>query len=98
VNTTTTTSTTIAGSTTSTTLPAAPVTACSAVNCDDGIPCTLDTCTPGAGCRHDPIDFAAVRQSIETEVVVDACTGQHVPPLVTGLMRRARAQVDQAAQ
>ncbi|TMA39373.1 MAG: hypothetical protein E6J79_03615 [Deltaproteobacteria bacterium] len=94
---TTTTSTTIVGATTSTTLPAAPVAACGVIDCDDGNPCTIDICTPGLGCRHDPVDFAALRHGIESDVVVRACIGQRVPPVVTGLIRRARAQVDQAA-
>ena len=94
---TTTTSTTIVAATTSTTLPAASVAACGVIDCDDGNPCTIDICTPGLGCRHDPVDFAALRHGIESDVVVRACIGQRVPPVVTGLIRRARAQVDQAA-
>src|SRR5205807_1909996 len=83
---TTTTSTTVVGATTSTTLPAAPVAACGVIDCDDGNPCTIDICTPGLGCRHDPVDFAALRHGIESEAVVDGCIGQRVPPLVTGLI------------
>jgi len=95
-STTTSTSTTIAGSTTSTTLPP-PIAACRAIDCDDGNPCTLDTCTADGRCRHVPVDFTALRLSIETQVVADACSGQRIPPLVVGLMRRAHAQVDKAA-
>jgi len=53
---------------------------------------------PGRGCRHDAVDFAALSRTIESEIVVDSCVGQHVPPLVMGLVRQARGQADRAAQ
>jgi len=93
-----TTTTTIAGSTTtSTTLPPPPAAACDPGTCDDGNPCTLDTCAPGEGCRHDPVDLAALRASVESGFTVGACVGQPVPALVTALLRQAHGQVERAA-
>ena len=94
-STTTTTSATSGGSTTTSTTRAAD--ACGRRACDDGNRCTLDTCAPGGGCRHEPVDLAALRASIDREFTVDACVGQPAPVLVTALLRQARGQVEQAA-
>src|SRR5438552_2233036 len=94
-STTTTTSATSGGSTTTSTTRAAG--ACGRRACDDGNRCTLDTCAPGGGCRHEPVDLAALRASIDSEFTVDACVGQPAPVLVTALLRQARGQVEQAA-
>ena len=93
--TTTSTSATSGGSTTTSTTRAAD--ACGRRACDDGNRCTLDTCAPGGGCRHEPVDLAALRASIDSEFTVDACVGQPAPVLVTALLRQARGQVEQAA-
>ena len=93
--TTTSTSATSGGSTTTSTTRAAD--ACGRRACDDGNRCTLDTCARGGGCRHEPVDLAALRASIDSEFTVDACVGQPAPVLVTALLRQARGQVEQAA-
>ena len=46
------------------------------LNCDDGNPCTIDSCTPGVGCLHTPGNAGAVcRAAAGTCDVAESCTG-----------------------
>jgi hypothetical protein len=93
----TTTTTMMRTSTTSTTLPNHPAGAC-ALGCDDGDPCTIDTCTAGT-CRHDPATgFDAARCILmPTALPFDACGGV-IPSALARRIDRARSLVDHAAQ
>jgi hypothetical protein len=54
-------------------LAAASCQACSELSCDDGDPCTSDTCVPGLGCQHASLpDLAAV--SCQLKKLRDAIT------------------------
>ena len=79
---------------TTTTLPA-PL--CTDSSCADTDPCTIDSCDPVNGCRHDPIDIGAVMASIETSLVVDTCAGQVIPRGLSGSIARARERIQSSA-
>jgi len=69
-------------------------TCCSAdAACDDGNACTLDTCLPDIGCRHDPIDFDALRASI----AADVCPGEVMPQTVGAPLGRTATLVERAS-
>jgi hypothetical protein len=83
-------------STTSTTLPPPVRTPCtSAVECDDGAPCTTDVCVDFV-CRHDPIGYDAVRTTIARSMRLHACVGVALPPRVARLVGQAGALVERA--
>jgi hypothetical protein len=47
------------------------------VGCDDGVTCTTDTCDPGAGCVHTPVNSACDDANVCTDDVcglADGCT------------------------
>src|SRR5262249_1197761 len=71
--------------TTTTTLPKPPCVIGTSTGCDDGNPCTTDTCT-ATGCLHDPLSgFAAVTSAFPTPDPGPrgACPGQPIPQAVT---------------
>ena len=65
-------------------------------DCDDSVPCTVDTCQP-EGCHHEVVSLKAVQVAIDATTTVDACAGQSLPPFVAGLSARAARTVDRAA-
>ncbi|TMA43904.1 MAG: hypothetical protein E6J81_15205 [Deltaproteobacteria bacterium] len=97
----TTTSTTAeTSSSTTTTLPGGP--ACvlgTSSGCEDGDPCTVDTCTAGR-CLHEPTTgFAAVACLLpETGLEIAPCAGERIPRSVTLRYAQGRSLVGRAAQ
>jgi hypothetical protein len=68
---------------------AEPSVCADANDCDDGDPCTTDSCDPVAGCRFELVDYEAVRRTIEGGRRVDDCDGERMPPDLDRLLRRA---------
>ena len=70
-----------------------------ASGCDDGDPCTDDTCT-ATGCLHDPASgFAAIVCALpDASLRIGPCTGEQIPGAVTQLSDQGRTLISQAAE
>jgi ELWxxDGT repeat protein/cysteine-rich repeat protein len=66
-------------------------------DCDDGAPCTVDTCAPQQGCRTAPVDVAAVRALFTPGLVVAECAGEALPERLPTLFGEAGQSIDRAA-
>jgi ELWxxDGT repeat protein len=66
-------------------------------DCDDGNPCTVDSCD-AAGCRNDPlVGLDAIRCVFEgAGFASPVCAGQDVPPAAARRLERARQLIDTA--
>ena len=87
-------------STTTTTLPGEP--ACvrgTSSGCEDGDPCTVDTCTAD-GCLHEPTtSFAAVACLLpEAGLEIAPCAGERMPRSIALRYAQGRSLVGRAAQ
>jgi hypothetical protein len=51
------------------------------VACDDGVACTVDTCTPEAGCLHAPVDALCGTPAACTQLTCDPSSGCQASPL-----------------
>jgi hypothetical protein len=82
------------GSTTSTTLPGEST---CASGCDDGDPCTVDTCVRGT-CQHDPATgVAAATCALElTGAATTACGNGALPPPIAHRLDKALSLIDKA--
>ena len=95
VGTTTTTTSTLAGMTSTTSSTSPPVCAAS---CDDGEPCTVDTCRAGA-CAHDPLPGATgISCRLGSLTTNPACTQADLPLLnsLGPIVAKVRAKIDAA--
>jgi len=92
----TTTTTTLSSVTTTTS--GTPLASPCALGCDDGDPCTTDTCASGA-CRHDPLQgFEAASCVLVTPALpFDVCGGA-IPSSVARRIDRARTLIENTAQ
>ena len=90
---------TMTTSTTTTTLPGEPACVLGTSDCEDGDPCTVDTCTAGR-CLHEPTTgFAAVACLLpETGLEIAPCAGERIPRSVTLRYAQGRSLVGRAAQ
>jgi hypothetical protein len=68
----------------------------SAPSCADGNPCTLDTCSASAGCRHERVGYADATDAVETSLLLEPCVGARVPRAVHQLLARARVLLARA--
>ena len=83
---------------TTTTLPSGPPCVVgTSSGCDDGDPCTVDTCT-ATGCLHDPASgFAAIVCALpDAGFRIGPCAGQQIPSSVTRLMDQSRSLIGRA--
>jgi len=63
--------------------------------CDDGDPCTVDTCT-ATGCLHDPASgFAAIVCALPAPGL-QLCAGEQIPGAVTQLLDQSRSLISRA--
>jgi hypothetical protein len=100
-------STSTTASTAPVTTSTAPLPACDAAApeaCDDGDPCTVDSCDPVAGCQHDPLtDIAAVGCRLDALAATiaseppDAFGGARIQRQLGAKVRSAQAKVAAAA-
>jgi len=91
-----TTTTTTASTSTTTTEPPG----CDPPDCDDGNPCTVDTCEEGSRCAHaEAIGFDSVRCVFRgAGLQTSLCAREPVPVAITGRFDRAHKVVDRAAE
>lgn len=64
--------------------------------CGDADLCTLDTCEPAAGCRHESMHFPALADLFAEPLRAGACDGERVPRKVERLFRRAASLIARA--
>jgi hypothetical protein len=67
-------------------------------SCDDGDPCTRDTCTAGAGCVGQPIRLDDVTTGFLGTLDLPPCASEQVPPVVDALFEKADGLVTRAAE
>jgi len=92
--------TTTTSTTTTTTLPGEPTCVLgTSSGCEDGDPCTVDTCSAG-GCLHEPTTgFAAVACLLpEAGLEITPCAGDRIPRGITLRYAQGRSLVGRAAQ
>lgn len=56
-----------------------------AIDCDDGIDCTVDACKPAAGCDHQPVGASCDDQNPCTRDICDVQQGCRFEPIEGGL-------------
>src|SRR5213595_1299145 len=67
----------------------------SSSGCEDGDPCTVDTCT-ATGCLHDPASgFAAIVCALPAPGL-QPCAGEQIPGAVTQLLDQSRSLISRA--
>ena len=69
-----------------------------ASGCDDGDPCTVDTCT-ATGCLHDPASgFTSIVCALpDASLRIAACTGEQIPGAVIQRSDQGRSLISRAA-
>jgi hypothetical protein len=67
------------------------------VDCDDGVPCTVEPCSVD-GCRHDVVTLGAVAAGIRAGLDLGACANQRLPRFVSLALDRAARVVERAVR
>lgn len=63
------------------------------MSCDDGDPCTADTCAPASGCAHEPVtSFPSITCAFERPTIPSGCPAG-VPNIIRSRLDRARQLV-----
>jgi hypothetical protein len=66
------------------------------VDCDDGVACTVDSCSVD-GCQHEVVTLGAVAAGIRAGLDLGACANQSLPRFVAVALDRAARVVERAA-
>ncbi len=73
------------------------VASCGALDCDDGEACTVDSCAPLGGCRHQVVDYETAGDAVAEGFSVPVCVGERLPPTIERLLDKARGLIARAA-
>ena len=69
------------------------VASCTALDCDDGVACTIDTCQPLVGCGHAAVSYETVGDTVVEGFALPLCVGEQLPRAIGRLLNEARAQI-----
>jgi len=73
------------------------VASCGALDCDDGEACTVDSCEPLGGCRHQVVDYETAGDAVAEGFSLRVCVGERLPPTIERLLDKARGLIARAA-